>query len=76
MLTPGENVLVVKVCQNDQKEPWAQAWQFAARVCDRTGGRLPLKQVVLKDGKKQTVEPGAVRPKTAAELDAEKKEKK
>jgi hypothetical protein len=63
VLNPGENLLLVKVCQNDQKEPWAQAWQFAARVCDRTGGRLPLKQVVVKDGSRQTVEPGAVRPK-------------
>lgn len=76
VLKPGENVLVVKVCQNDQKEPWAQAWSFAARVCDRTGGRLPLTQVVVKDGKKQTVEPGALRPKTAEEIEAEKKEKK
>ena len=76
VLKAGENVLVVKVCQNDQKEPWAQDWKFAARVCDRTGGRLPLKQVVMKAGQRQTVEPGAVRPKTAAELDAEKKEKK
>ena len=76
VLKPGENVLVVKVCQNDQKEPWAQTWSFAARVCDRTGGRLPLKQVVTTDGKKQTVEPGALRPKSAEELDAEKKEKK
>lgn len=73
VLKPGENVLLVKVCQNDQKEPWAQAWQFAARVCDRTGGRLPLKQVVVSDGQKRTVEPGAVRPKTAEELKAEKK---
>ena len=76
VLKPGENVLVVKVCQNDQKEPWAQAWSFAARVCDRTGGRLPVKQVVVTDGKKLTVEPGALRPKTAEELEAEKKEKK
>ncbi len=76
VLKAGENVLVVKVCQNDQKEPWAQDWKFSARVCDRTGGTLPLKQVVVKAGQRQTVEPGAVRPKTAAELDAEKKEKK
>ena len=73
VLKAGENVLLVKVCQNDQKEPWAQSWSFAARVCDRTGGRLSLKQVVVKDGKKQTIEPGAVRPKTPDELKAEEK---
>ncbi|HSQ56857.1 MAG TPA: hypothetical protein VLM40_14035, partial [Gemmata sp.] len=31
-LKKGENVIVLKVCQNDQKEPWAQAWQFQVRV--------------------------------------------
>lgn len=41
VLKAGPNVIVIKVCQNDQKQPWAQKWQFAARVCDPTGGRLP-----------------------------------
>lgn len=43
-LKKGENVIVVKVCQNDQKEQWAQNWFFQVRVCDDTGGPLPLKQ--------------------------------
>ncbi len=36
-LRPGKNVILVKCCQNEQKEPWAQGWQFRLRVCDRTG---------------------------------------
>jgi len=36
-LNAGENVILVKVCQNDQKEPWAQSWEFALRVCDNLG---------------------------------------
>jgi hypothetical protein len=39
-LQPGRNVILVKVCQNDQKEDWAQNWQFQLRVCDNTGGAV------------------------------------
>jgi hypothetical protein len=40
MLRKGENVLVLKVCQNNQTEMWAQRWQFQMRLCDETGGQL------------------------------------
>ena len=36
---------MLKVSQNDQKEPWAQVWQFKLRLCDATGGALPVKIV-------------------------------
>src|SRR5207253_7912907 len=49
-LKKGENVIVLKVCQNDQKEPWAQEWKFQMRVCDETGGALPLQQKAVADG--------------------------
>ncbi|MFO0799604.1 MAG: hypothetical protein U0804_19205 [Gemmataceae bacterium] len=50
-LQAGENVVVVKVCQNNQTDSWAQRWQFQARVCDATGGPIAgLTQVV--DGRK------------------------
>jgi hypothetical protein len=39
-LVPGRNLILVKVCQNDQKEEWAQNWQFQLRVCDRLGGAV------------------------------------
>jgi hypothetical protein len=51
VLKPGPNVVVVKICQNDQKEPWAQKWRFAARVCDPTGGRLPGLAQLDADGR-------------------------
>ena len=44
-LQPGKNALLLKVCQNDQKEPYAQVWQFKLRVCDATGGPVPVKVV-------------------------------
>ena len=49
-LKKGENVIVLKVCQNDQKESWAQDWMFQMRVCDETGGALPLRQKAVIDG--------------------------
>ncbi len=53
-LRKGENVIVLKVCQNNQTENWAQAWQFQMRVCDATGGPLPLQQKVTTAGKTET----------------------
>jgi hypothetical protein len=44
-LKPGKNDLLLKVCQNDQKEPFAQVWQFKLRICDATGGTVPVKIV-------------------------------
>ncbi len=36
-LKAGENTVVLKVCQNEQTESWAQRWQFQLRVSDETG---------------------------------------
>jgi hypothetical protein len=33
----GPNVILVKVCQNEQTEDWAADWKFQLRVCDATG---------------------------------------
>jgi len=36
-LKAGENVLLLKVCQNEQTQPWAEGWGFKLRICDETG---------------------------------------
>ena len=36
-LKKGDNQILIKVCQNEQTERWAQDWQFQLRVCDETG---------------------------------------
>ena len=36
-LKPGPNIILLKVCQNEQTEEWAQAWSFQLRVCDHSG---------------------------------------
>lgn len=39
-LKPGENQLLVKVCQNEQTESWAQTWPFALRITGPAGKPL------------------------------------
>lgn len=36
-LKKGDNEILIKVCQNEQTQPWAQDWQFQLRICDATG---------------------------------------
>lgn len=36
-LKKGKNAILVKVCQNEQKEAWAQDWKVQLRVCDAIG---------------------------------------
>jgi len=44
-LRKGPNEILLKVCQNEQKEDWAQSWSFQARLCDALGGAVPFKVV-------------------------------
>ena len=39
-LKPGRNVILIKVCQNEQTQNWAQGWNFQLRLCDSTGGAV------------------------------------
>jgi hypothetical protein len=39
-LKRGRNEILLKVCQNEQKDEWAQNWMFQLRVCDPTGAGL------------------------------------
>ena len=36
-LKKGVNQVVVKLCQNEQTQSWAQDWSFQLRFCDTTG---------------------------------------
>lgn len=44
-LRKGRNEVLLKVCQNEQKEDWAQGWSFQSRLCDALGGAVPFKVV-------------------------------
>jgi hypothetical protein len=37
VLKQGNNMILLKVCQNEQSLDWAQLWQFQLRVCDAAG---------------------------------------
>ncbi len=39
-LRRGRNEILVKVCQNEQTEDWADGWDFQLRVCDLFGAPL------------------------------------
>lgn len=39
-LQAGHNTILLKVCQNEQTENWAQDWGFQLRVCDAAGGAI------------------------------------
>ena len=36
-LAKGRNTLLIKLCQNEQTQPWTKEWQFQLRMCDSTG---------------------------------------
>ena len=36
-LKAGKNQILLKLCQNEQKDSWAQVFQFQLRICDSTG---------------------------------------
>ncbi len=46
-LKKGTNDLLVKVCQNNQTEAYAQNWQLQARFTDFAGYRAEVKQAAL-----------------------------
>jgi len=37
VLKPGTNTILMKLCQNEQTDSWAQDWSFKVRVCDSLG---------------------------------------
>jgi hypothetical protein len=43
-LRAGRNEILLKVCQNEQKEDWAQKWSFQLRITDAAGAKVPLEQ--------------------------------
>ena len=48
MLKAGRNELLLKVCQNEQKEDWAQQWKFQVRLCDAVGAAVPYTPIPVK----------------------------
>ncbi|MEA1949753.1 MAG: hypothetical protein U9N87_00090, partial [Planctomycetota bacterium] len=39
-LQKGDNIILMKSCQNHQTQEWTKAWDFCLRVCDNLGGAI------------------------------------
>ncbi len=39
-LAKGANKILIKICQNEQEEPWAQDWMFQLRICHPDGSAI------------------------------------
>jgi hypothetical protein len=52
-LKAGKNEVLLKVCQNEQDDAWAQSWEFQLRICEPVGAAVPFTQVspTKKEGK-------------------------
>jgi hypothetical protein len=48
-LKAGVNVLLLKICQNEQTQEWAQRYQFQLRICDSTGSAVLPKMVTAQN---------------------------
>ena len=48
VLRAGRNEILIKVCQNEQTDDWAQLWSFQLRVCDYLGAAAPVTNVTEK----------------------------
>ncbi len=44
ILKKGKNEILLKVCQNDQTDSWAQDWKFQVRLTDAVGQAVPFTQ--------------------------------
>ncbi|MCA9214720.1 MAG: hypothetical protein KDB27_16730 [Planctomycetales bacterium] len=44
VLRKGRNEILLKICENEQEEAWAQDWQFQFRVCDELGTAVLSKE--------------------------------
>ena len=51
-LRAGENQILIKVCQNEQSQPWAQGWNYGLRVCDRLGGAIDGVEAINIEGER------------------------
>ncbi len=52
-LKAGKNRVLLKVCQNEQTDDWAQNWSFQLRLTDSVGGAIPVRVLPPIPGQKK-----------------------
>jgi hypothetical protein len=50
VMQAGRNLILLKICQDEQKPDWAQRYEFQLRVCDANGSGV-LSQPAAEEGK-------------------------
>jgi hypothetical protein len=56
-LRKGRNEILVKVCQNEQTESWAQNWKFQVRLSDALGRAVPFRVLDLSNDTRKGGQP-------------------
>ncbi len=60
-LRKGKNQILVKICQNEQTENWAQKWEFQLRICDELGTAiLDTGRTIPKAAVNESVDTGSI----------------
>ncbi len=47
----GRNTILLKICQDEEKEDWAQSYQFQLRVCDTNGSGVRSQPISVSGGR-------------------------
>ena len=50
LMRAGRNTILLKICQDEEKEDWAQTYQFQLRVCDTNGSGVRSQPVSVSGG--------------------------
>ena len=48
----GQNTILLKICQDEEKEDWAQSYQFQLRVCDTNGSGVRSQPISVSGGQR------------------------
>jgi hypothetical protein len=50
LMRAGRNTILLKICQDEEKEDWAQSYQFQLRVCDSNGSGVRSQPISVSGG--------------------------
>jgi hypothetical protein len=50
VMRAGRNTILLKICQDEEKEDWAQSYQFQLRVCDSNGSGVRSQPISVSGG--------------------------
>ncbi|HQX48277.1 MAG TPA: hypothetical protein PLR25_00105 [Planctomycetaceae bacterium] len=57
LMKAGANTLMLKICQNEQPQDWAQRYQFQMRICTSTGSAIKPSTSTARNETRSGVQP-------------------